>query len=492
MIVIRGGIVLPGAGSAATAADVLIEGGRIARIGPPGMPAPEAGAILDASDRLLTPGLVNAHTHSHYSFGKGLGDRWTLEMLLNAAPGITGGLTSEDLHFSTLLCAMEMVRKGCTACYDLVIQAPAPSLEVTKAIGQAYQAVGIRAVIAFQMADTTFWQSIPDLIDAIPVGLRETVLRIAATPWEQSLSACQAVLGAWPFSRDLIRPALAPTIPMLCSDPFLTGACQLAREHGIGLHTHLAESKVQAVTAKRRYGQSLTAHLDRLGYLGPNFTAAHAVWLDDEDIRRLADHGCSIAHNPESNLRLGNGIAPVQRMRQAGLTVGIGTDASTCSDQLNMFEAMRLASLVSRATTPCPDDWLGADDVLRMATTEGARAGGFERIGRIEAGGAADLVFLDLSNLNYVPFNSAGNQLVYCENGSAVDSVMVDGRLILDRGRFVNVDEAAVIRGARTAAARLAEKNAGRRLEFSAIERIVSQFCVGLAATPHHVHRYVG
>ncbi len=491
MKIVRGGLVLPGARAAATPADLLIEDGVVRRIGPPGMAAPESAITIDAGGRLLAPGLVNAHTHSHYCFGKGLGDRWTLEMMLNAAPGITGGLTAEDLHLSTLCCAMEMVRNGCTSCYDLVIQLPAPSIEVSMAIGQAYEKVGLRAVIAFQMADTTFWRAIPGLIDAIPDNLRERVLRIAATPFEQSLEACRRVIAAWPFGTERIRPALAPGIPLLCSDPFLKGACELARDNGLGLHTHLAETKVQAVTALRRYGRSLTAHLDALGYLGPNFTAAHGVWLDDDDLARLADKGCSIAHNPGSNLRLGSGIAPARRMRAAGVTVGVGTDAGTCSDHLNMFEAMRLAALVSRATSPDPDEWLSADDAFAMATEDGARVAGFANTGRIEEGYRADIIFLNLDSLNYVPLNDAVRQIVYCENGAAVDSVMVGGNLVLDHGRFTGVDEAAVIGAVRAAARRVAEKNAERKAELAAIEQIVGRFCLGLARAPHPINRHL-
>src|SRR5690606_20882359 len=154
-----------------------------------------------------------------------------------------------------------------------------------------------------------------------------------------------------------------------------------AREYGVGLHSHVSESKVQAVAAIRHWGWSPTAHLDRLGLLGPDFTVAHGVWLDDDDMRRLADHGASVAHNPGSNMRLGSGIAHARRMLELGVNRGIGTDGASCSDNQNMYEAMRLASFASKVRTPDWRSWLTTEEVLTAATEGSARALGFEKCG---------------------------------------------------------------------------------------------------------------
>ena len=179
-------------------------------------------------------------------------------------------------------------------------------------------------------------------------------------------------------------------------------------------------------------------------------------------------------------------------MAAAGVAVGIGTDTSSCADQLNMFEAMRLASFTSRAETPDYGRWLGALDVLDMATLGSARVLGFDRIGRLEPDHAADIVFLDLRDLNYVPLNDARNQVVYCENGAAVDSVMIAGRMVYDRGRFTTIDYERLVERANARAAELAEANADLRREMDAVADVVGAFCVGLAREPYHVHRYVG
>jgi 5-methylthioadenosine/S-adenosylhomocysteine deaminase len=489
--VIRGGCVLDPCDDRPRRVDIVIAGDTIVEIGAPGMPAPPAALIVAAQDRLLIPGLVNAHTHSHYTLAKGIAGAWNLEMLIHAGPWAAGSRTLEDLHLGSMLGAVEMVRKGCTACCDMVLQLPLPTPEGMANVARGYLDVGMRAVVAPALADRTFWESIPGLLDALPASMRRSVEDLAAKPFDASFERCKDIFANWPFDRDQVRPAIAPTIPLLCSDAFLVAASRMSREFGVGFHTHLAESKAQAISAKRRYGQSLTAHLARLGVLGEGCVAAHAIWLDANDMRRLAASGTSVAHNPGSNMRLGNGIAPVRAMLDAGINVGIGTDASVCSDQLNMFESMRLATLASRVETPDYERWLGPAQALRMATANGAKALGFDRIGELRPGYKADIVFLDLTDINYLPLNVATNQVVYCENGAAVESVMIGGRLVLDHRVITTIDHAQLVARVREAAERLALANAPRRAETEPLASIVGRFCVGLAREPHHVHRYI-
>ncbi|MFQ5958589.1 MAG: amidohydrolase family protein, partial [Alphaproteobacteria bacterium] len=414
--VVRGGRLLDAARRGAAPADILIEGDTIREIGAAGMSAPADARVVDASDRLLMPGLVNAHTHGHGALAKGLGDRWSLELLLNAGPWISGKRTLDDKYLAGLLNAAEMVRKGCTAAYDLYFEMPLPTPEGIAAVARGYSGVGVRAVIAPMTADRLLYDAIPGLRDAVPEPLRARIDRVRAAPHEESIAVSRRLLHDWSFDRARIRPALAPTIPLHCSDDFIVACRDLAEEYGVGVHMHLAESKVQAVSGIERYGKTLAAHLDDLGLLGPGFTGAHCVWLDDDDIARMADAGASVAHNPGSNMRLGSGIAPVRAMLARGLDVGIGTDGSSCSDNQNMFEAMRFASFASRVQSPDYATWLATDEVVRLATEGSARALGFgDAIGRIAPGYKADMVFLDLANVNYLPLNDAVNQVVHCE-----------------------------------------------------------------------------
>ncbi|MGH7061386.1 MAG: amidohydrolase family protein, partial [Stellaceae bacterium] len=332
---LRGGRVLDIAAGTAEPADILIDGDTVREIGPPGCPMPEGAAEISAARRLLHPGLVNAHTHGHGNLAKGMGDRWTLELLLTAAPWITGNRNNEDRYLSTELGAVEMVMKGCTACYDLSFEWPLPTAEGLARAAQAYADVGMRAVLAPMVADRSFFEAIPGLLDAMPTALRGRVDALRLPPAEATLAAMRAALTGWPFDREQVCPAVAPTIPHHCSDGFIRGCADLAREFDLGLHSHIAESKVQAVTGIRVYGRTQTAHLATLGVLGPRFTVAHGVWLDDDDMARLGDHGASVAHNPGSNMRLGGGLADTRAMLDRRINLGIGTDGANCSDNQN-------------------------------------------------------------------------------------------------------------------------------------------------------------
>jgi guanine deaminase len=479
---IRGGRLVDGQ------ADILIRDDTIAEIGTPR--APPATKEIDARGKLLHAGLINAHMHGHGNLAKGMGDRWTLELLLTAAPWITGHRSLEDKYLSTLIGAAEMLMKGCTACYDLMAEFPTPSVEGLEAVGRAYSDAGIRAVIAPMVADLSFFEAIPGLMEALPPPLQKEVERLRLAPYRTSLENMRKALHGWKFDRDAIRPAVAPTIPLHCSDDFLKGCGNLAREHGTGLQTHLSESKVQAVSALKTYGKSLAAHMDELGLVGPGFTAAHGVWLDDEDMKRLAGRGASVAHNPGSNMRLGSGIADMRRMLECGLNVGIGTDGASSSDNLNMYEAMRIASLASKVRGPDWERWITTKEVLEAGTAGSARALGFDKLGRLAPGYKADIVFLDLGNVNWIPLNDALNALVHTEDGSAVHTVMVGGRIVVENRKLVNLDLAKLAREAENARERLERLNRDNKTLYEKLEPVVGSFCPALARQPLHINRY--
>jgi len=238
-------------------ADLLIDGDTIVAVLQPGESVGDDVRRIDARDRLLIPGLVNAHTHAANQLNKGMVDRYSLELLLSAAPWTGGGRTVDYKYLSAYVGALEMVRKGCTACYDLAAEIPAPTVDGIEAVARAYNDVGMRAVIAPMMADVTFYNAIPGLMDAIPPGLRERAAAIRLQSHDQILATCRTILDGWSFDRDRLRPALGPTIPHHCTDDFLTGCRDLAKDHDIGVQMHVLESKVQAVAGVRRYGTTL-------------------------------------------------------------------------------------------------------------------------------------------------------------------------------------------------------------------------------------------
>ena len=482
---VRNGLVVDVERGVAERRDLLIEDAMIREVGPPGLAAPEGARVVDASRRLVLPGLVNAHMHAHGGLGRGgAGDRVNLELLLNGSPAVSGRRTLEDKYLSAALGAVEMITKGATACYDMAVELPVPTPDGIAAVAQAYADVGIRAVVAPMIADRTFYEAMPGLLEALPPDLRASAEALRLAPAERTLAAVRAALASWKPPRDRVRPALGPTIPLHCSDEFMTACRDLAKDLGLGVQMHLAESRVQAVVGQARYGRSLTAHLADLGLIGPGFTAAHAIWIDDDDIARLADAGASIAHNPGSNLRLGSGIARVRRMRTRGLNVGVGTDGASSADNLNMFEATRLASFVSRVIDDDPERWITTREALAMATRGSARALGFEDIGTLAPGYRADLVLLDLGHVNYLPVNDAINQIVHAEDATAVRSVMIDGRLVVDEGRVTTVDVARLAAQAEAAAERLRPSRAEARALADRLAPVVSQVCGALGRTP--------
>lgn len=491
LTVVRGGRILDWKTRRAEPTDILLNAGIIEALGPPGLVAPSDAVVISAQDRLLVPGLINAHTHSHGGLAKGLvNDRVSLEMFLTASPALNGGRTLEEKYLSTLVSAVEMVRKGCTACYDLAVELPVPTAEGIRAVAQAYHEVGMRAVVAPMMADRTLYQALPGLLDALPGALRERARRLATAPYETSIQACKAFLAQWPFDRELVRPALAPTIPLHCSDDFLVACHRLSTDFGVGLQTHLAETKAQAVLAFARYGTSLVAHLEALGILDDRMSAAHAIWVAADDIKRLADSGTKVAHNPLSNLRIGSGVAPIRLMLESGVEVGVGTDATNTSDGQSMFEATRLACYLSRLVTPDYRQWLSVDEAFKLATVGSARVLGFDnRLGRLAPGFKADIVFLNLAHINYIPLGNPAMQLVNGENGAAIDSVMVDGRFVLREGKIVTLDEVKLRRDAERAFERLVAANADAEELGRSFEDVVGAFCLGQARTSFPLHR---
>ena len=422
--------------------------------------------------------------------GKGIGDLWSLELLLNAGPWINGNRTDDDRYLSTLLSAVEMLRKGCTSCYDLSAMLPVPSAEGLHAVAQAYADVGMRAVIAPMIADRSFYQAIPGLLDAFPPALRPVAEAMRTASAEAILAPIRSTAAAWPYARDRIRLGIAPTIPLHCSDEFMLACRDISEKFGMPLQTHLAESPVQREGALRRYGTTMTAHLHSLGLLGPGFSGAHAIWIDDAEIELLARNGCALAHNPGSNLRLGNGVADMRRAIAGGVTVGVGTDGSSSSDNQNMFEAMRLAAFVSRVFDRAPEDWIGAAEALRLATEGSAAVLGMgDLIGRIAPGYKADFAFLDLDHVNLVPLNNAVNQLVNTEDGAAVRDVMIGGKFVLQDGVLPGLDWKSIVARARDAAARLGEANADARPAAERLAPVVNHFCVGLGRCAHDLPR---
>jgi guanine deaminase len=487
-LLITGGLLTDASRRRAAPADVLVIDGIIRDVGP-NLTAPEAATSFDASGLLMHPGMINAHTHGHGGLSRGQTDRVTLELLLAAGPWMSGGRNLGDKKLSTMICAAEMLLKGCTSAYDMYSEFPLPTQEGMDAAAEGYAAVGMRTVLAPMVADRSFYQAIPGLLDALPAELQREVA--ALVPGEGCLKALAGIAKHWRWDAEDIRLALAPTIPLHCSDTFLCGCARLSQERGLRIQTHVAESKVQAVSGQRVYGRSLLSQLAACGVVGPHFTAAHSVWLDDDDLRLMADKGASIAHNPGSNMRLGNGAARLRRMLDLGVTVGLGTDGPGSSDNQNMYEAMRAASMVSKLRSPHVAQWASVEEVYHAATIGSAAAMGRTDLGRIAPGFLADIVFLDLGALNWIPHHWTVNQLVHVEDATAVRHVMIGGRMVVRDRALLTIDVGKLRADAEAARDRL-EAATARAKELAELASIyVSQHCPGLADQPFPVRNYI-
>jgi cytosine/adenosine deaminase-related metal-dependent hydrolase len=491
-LLIRGGRVLTGAPAALQQSDVLIEGDRIAAMGP-ALTAAAGARVIDAAGHIVLPGMGNAHTHAHGHLARGRAGAWTLEDLLTYSPANSGFRTPDDDYLSAAIGAIEMLKTGCTAAYDLYIGVPAITDESFEAVVRAYTDVGIRVVLAPAVADVVFYQAVPGLVDLLPPDLRRTVEDIRPSPTKGLLELTERAIRRWHGGADgRVRIAVAPTIPNQATDELLSGAAALAREYGVGFHTHLAESKVQVVESRRRWGKSIVARLAEHRALGPGFVGAHSVWLDDDDIRMLADAGAAVAHNPGSNLRLGVGIAPVREMLDRGVAVGLGTDGSTCSDNQNLFEALRIASVISTVRFPHETArWLDADTVWRLATSGSARVLGQPGdLGALAPGRKADLVLLRADSVFLRPLADPVTALVYAETGASVDTVLVDGRVVVEGGRVTTVDEARIYARAQEAADRQRERGAEAWALCSRLAPYVAAACRGAVTTPLPINRF--
>jgi 5-methylthioadenosine/S-adenosylhomocysteine deaminase len=490
-LLLAGGLVLdPGSGNAERK-DLLIEDGKIAKIATPGTLAATAAAQYDARDRLIIPGLINSHTHGHANLMKGIAEAWTLEASLTNGPWLAGTRDPETIYLSTLLGAIDMLSKGCTACFDLVYEFPRPTKEGFLAAARAYADAGMRAVLAPMVADQTLFQSIPGLVDALPADLRDTVGKFELASGERTIAAIEAIAAAQSEMPDNVTLAIAPTIPHHCSERFLKACMNIADRHALPIHMHIAESRLQAVVARKTYGRSAVRYLADVGMLRPRFTAAHGVWLGDDDLDLLAEHGCSIAHIPASNFRLGSGVAHVRPMLERGINVGLATDGANSSDALSMLQAMRLASFGARIFAGPREDWLPAVEIVKLATQGSAKLLGLPSCGRIEQGACADLALFDLGHVDFIPDTDPVNQLVTCADSASLTDVMVGGAFKVRDRKVISVDTTDLRSRISESVAKLSASTRDARSLAKRLEPHVVAFAESMSGEPLAIERRI-
>ena len=418
-------------------ADVLIADGAIAAVGRD-LDA-TAAAVVDAKGMIVMPGLINAHTHSNQSIEKGLADALPLDawMVVASYGGAGATLRPKDLYLSTMVGALEMLGTGTTSVLDCPRCDQRWFDEGMDEIMRAYADVGMRANVAAQYSDLEFLDSLPMSL----IGDTSARARTAKVP--DLVARLDPFLQRWSGRHPRLRPMLGPSSLPRCSVELFEASVELARRRGVALHTHLLSAKSQVPLARERYGGSTVAFLERIGAIAEWTSFAHAIWLDDAEVRRLGELGGNVVHNPISNLKLGAGVAPVPDMLRSGVTVGLGADGASSNDSQNMFETLKAAAIVQRPHRPM-HEWPTAMAALRMMWDGGARAMR-QKIGRIATGYRGDLALLRTGELRIGPKDQIANQLVFAEVGRSVETVLVDGAVVLDRGRITGVDAPALL-----------------------------------------------
>jgi 5-methylthioadenosine/S-adenosylhomocysteine deaminase len=442
-------------------ATVHIEDGVISAVDPDGLSGTETAANvreIDAAGHLLMPGLVNAHFHSSVNHRKGSLDSLPLEIfMLYESPSDGVAIEPRAAYVSTMLGALEMLKSGVTAVLDDPFFVPAPSRELIDAVMQAYEDCGIRAVLALDQPNVPELDKLPYLSDLLPPTLRARAAAAPPMDADGLLGCYRHLIERW-HDRDngRLRAAVSCSAPQRVTRDYFNSLDELSRQYGLPFYIHILETKLQRVLGEERFGgRSLIRYVHDEGFLTDRLNIIHGVWLDENDMDLIAQAGCVVAHNPISNLRLGSGIMPFQKLRSRGIPICLGTDEAITDDAVNMWSVAKLTGLIHNLSAVDYLLWPKAGDVLDCLIRGGSRAMRSPRpVGQVSVGHQADLILIDLDTLPFTPLNDLRRQLVYCESGSSVRLTMVAGKIVYEDGAVTGVDEAALRSEAREHAAR--------------------------------------
>ena len=406
---------------------VAVRGQKILEVGPETelRARYESSSTIDCHGKVLMPGLVNAHTHVPMTLLRGLADDLRLDVWLMGymMPVEREFVSPQFVRLGTSLACAELIRSGVTTFADMYYFED----DVASATAEAgMRGVCGESVMKFPTPDAKFY--------------------------EESLEYSREFIKKWK-GHPLIVPSIAPHAPYTCTSEILRASAELAMEFDIPLQIHISETQLEVENMRRDQGMPVVPWVKKQGLLEAKVLAAHCVWIDDGEMRTLLHAHSGVAHNPSSNLKLASGAAPVKRMLDNGLNVGIGTDGPASNNDLDMFEEVRLAAFLAKTTSNDPTA-LPAQQALEMSTSMGARALHIGDItGSIESGKRADLILVDLSQLHSSPHfqrdpNAAYAQLVYSAKSSDVSDVMVDGKWLMQDKVLLTINESEILREA--------------------------------------------
>ncbi|MBA2305398.1 MAG: amidohydrolase family protein [Acidobacteria bacterium] len=426
------------------AIDVQVRDGIIAAIGA-ALP-PEAGVnVIDGTGKLLMPGLVNGHFHSPGTFNKGAFASMPLEifMLYEVPPFDCPPVSSRVDYVRTLLGAVEMLKGGVTTVHDDPFYVPTVGMSRIDAVMSAYRAAGIRATVSINMPNVAESEKYPFLRELLPEPVRSRMEEAGRLPGDELTALYRAYIERWHgVDGGRLRASVSCSAPQRVTPDYLGALSALSAEFDVPYNMHILETRLQRVLGDVRFDKSLIRYVHDEGVLNERSVIIHAIWVDADDLDLMAASGCSVAHNPICNLRLGSGIMPFRAIAERGITICLGSDELCSDDSVNMWSVMKQAALVHNIGDPDYRRWPSAGEILRCGTANGARAMRLDSLtGSIEVGKQADLVLVDLDSLAFTPLNDLRRQLVFCETGTDVCLVMVGGRIVVEDGRILTVDE---------------------------------------------------
>jgi 5-methylthioadenosine/S-adenosylhomocysteine deaminase len=399
---------------------------------------------IDGRRSIVIPGLINAHMHSNESFEQGAYDTLPLETwLIRSYPPFGAPLLSaRDQYLRSMLCAIQTVKSGVTTLQDDFLDDDGTGGSFD-AVAAAYRDSGLRAVITTSFLDTPFLDGRPFLRELIPPELAAKLPK--GGDWKRQVATFERNRAVWHRRDGLTSVILGPISPQRCSRDLLHAIADISRLENTPVHCHVDETRTQALTSRIFFGGSLIDHLDAVGLLTERLTLNHAIWLTDNDVRKMGDRRVSITHNPLSNLKLGSGICSLADLRDAGVNIALGTDGTSTSDTADLIEALRVAAILHRPPNTDESRWVSAYDAFQMATVGGAISTGLaDDIGRIEVGRKADIALLDRRHLGFVPLHDAVRQLAFSATSEAVRTVIVQGRVVMRDRKLTLIDEDAI------------------------------------------------
>ncbi|WP_407454948.1 amidohydrolase family protein [Methanobrevibacter sp.] len=407
---------------------LLIKDDIIAEISPE-IDESNVDKIIDATDKILLPGLINSHTHLSMTLFRGLADDLSLDSWLNDHIWpMEANLNGDYCYIGALLGAVELIKSGTTTFSDMYFYME----DVARAVDEA----GIRAVLSYGMIDFGDEEKRKNEIN-------------------ENLALFEACNG---MADGRIKVFFGPHSPYTASKELLIKVRELADEYGMGIHIHVSETEKEINDSLDEKGLRPFEYLDEIGLLGPDVVAAHCVWLSDSEIEIIKRNNVKISHNPCSNMKLASGIAPVSKLIENDICVSIGTDGASSNNNLDLFEEMKTASLLQKVSTLDPKV-LDSDESIAMGTIKGAEALGLDsEIGSIEVGKKADIILIDTNSANMVPDSSSlSSNVIYSANGSNVDTTICNGKVLMENKKLVVLDEQEIYDKARQAIKELKE-----------------------------------